>query len=75
MSAASATRVSKLPTVEDVTDAFDDWSRNPSAEMKVRTTAIGTHVILFVGGKQIALGRGRGLVNALANALEEPGVA
>lgn len=60
-----------LNTVEDVTDAFDSWALpNQSLEMKVRVTALGTHVMLFEAGRQVAVGRGRGLANALANALE-----
>jgi hypothetical protein len=66
----------KLETAEDVADAFDGFALNPGVEMKVRQTGPGlggTMVILFVRGQQIAVGRGRGLVNALANALEAVG--
>ncbi|HYQ47100.1 MAG TPA: hypothetical protein VER11_34255 [Polyangiaceae bacterium] len=66
----------QLDTAEDVTEAYDALARNPSIEMKVRETGLGaTMVLLFQHGQQIAVGRGRGLVNALANALEEVGSA
>jgi hypothetical protein len=68
----------QLDTAEQVTDAFDAFALNPSVEMKVRQTGPGlggTMVILFERGQQIAVGRGRGLVNALADALEAVGRA
>jgi hypothetical protein len=66
----------QLDTAEQVTDAFDAFALNPSIEMKVRLTGLGgTMVILFERGQQIAVGRGRGLVNALADALEAVGRA
>ena len=68
----------KLETAEDVVEAYDGLALNPSIEMKVRQTGPGlggTMVILFERGQQIAVGRGRGLVNALADALEAVGRA
>jgi hypothetical protein len=61
-----------LDTAEEVCEAYDAWARNPSCEMKVREVGIGgTMVVLFSAGQQVAVGRGRGLVNAIADAFEE----
>lgn len=62
-----------LETAEEVAEAFDAWSRaDASREMKSRKLggALGTLVTLFERGAIAAEGRGPGLVNAIANALE-----
>jgi uncharacterized protein YqfA (UPF0365 family) len=65
-----------LDTAEEVAECFDGVARNLSAAvtMSVRTTILGTHVTLNVDGVAYR-GKGRGLINALANALEEVGRA
>ena len=60
-----------LDTAEQVLDAIDSWvSAGDSREFKVRKTLLGTVATLFDRGVAVAVGRGRGAVNALANALE-----
>jgi hypothetical protein len=66
----------QLDTAEEVAECFDGVASNLSAAVTLtaRTTYLGTHVTLTVDGVAYR-GKGRGLVNALANALEEVGRA
>jgi hypothetical protein len=56
---------------EEVLEAIDDWlDEDTSREHKVRRNLLGHVATLFSGGNPVAVGRGRGSVNALAAALE-----
>ena len=61
----------KLDTTEDVLDAVDAWiAAGDSREFKVRANLLGHVALLFDRGFVVSTGRGRGSVNALADALE-----
>jgi len=56
---------------EEVMEAYDFWCAGDSSrEMRDRGTSLGRIVVLFEHGARVSEGRGRGLVNALAAALE-----
>ena len=64
---------SPLETEADVAEAYDAWAvASDSREMRTRKLGgrLGTLVTLFERGQKIAEGRGPGLVNAIADALE-----
>ena len=61
----------RLETAEDVNEAYDAWVADDSSrEMRSRKISLGTVVTLFERGASVATGRGAGITNALADALE-----
>ena len=56
---------------EEVMGAVDEFmAQDESREIKVRVNVLGHVATLYSGGNPVAVGRGRGAVNALAAALE-----
>lgn len=69
--AAAAPKAIDDMNAEEVLEAVDAWlAADSSREHKVRTNVLGHVATLFSGGNPVAVGRGRGSVNALADALE-----
>lgn len=56
---------------EEIVEEYDNRCTGDSTrEMRDRRTVLGNVVTLFRRGTAVAVGRGRGMVNALADALE-----
>ena len=69
--AAEPTKPIADMSAEEILEAVDAWlADNPTREFKIRTNILGHVATLYSSGNPIAAGRGRGSVNALADALE-----